>query len=192
MMVMSERLASCSRTARRCRATGRGRAIEIDEANWSRSRRSSAKGGGDLLGLWGEKDNVHLALRGAGEPRPASSRCAEASDFPSVGRFHAPAIRLERTIRDLYGFEPLGCRTAALARSRRLGLRAPLGDAAPPRGAIRPTMISCRRGRGLHQIPVGPVHAGIIEPGHFRFTVNGETVARLEERLGYVHKASTA
>jgi Ni,Fe-hydrogenase III large subunit len=40
----------------------------------------------------------------------------------------------------------------------------------------------------LHQIPVGPVHAGIIEPGHFRFTANGETVVRLEERLGYVHK----
>ena len=32
------------------------------------------------------------------------------------------------------------------------------------------------------------MHAGIIEPGHFRFTANGETVVRLEERLGYVHK----
>ena len=40
----------------------------------------------------------------------------------------------------------------------------------------------------MHQIAVGPVHAGIIEPGHFRFTANGETVVRLEERLGYVHK----
>jgi Ni,Fe-hydrogenase III large subunit len=43
-------------------------------------------------------------------------------------------------------------------------------------------------GEGLHQIPVGPVHAGIIEPGHFRFTASGETIVRLEERLGYVHK----
>ena len=43
-------------------------------------------------------------------------------------------------------------------------------------------------GEGLHQIPVGPVHAGIIEPGHFRFTANGEFVVRLEQRLGYVHK----
>src|SRR5207237_3194891 len=43
-------------------------------------------------------------------------------------------------------------------------------------------------GEGLHEIPVGPVHAGIIEPGHFRFTANGETVVRLEQRLGYVHK----
>ncbi len=40
----------------------------------------------------------------------------------------------------------------------------------------------------MHQIPVGPVHAGIIEPGHFRFTASGETVVRLEQRLGYVHK----
>ena len=43
-------------------------------------------------------------------------------------------------------------------------------------------------GESLHQIPVGPVHAGIIEPGHFRFTANGETVVRLEQRFGYVHK----
>src|SRR5216117_3519696 len=38
------------------------------------------------------------------------------------------------------------------------------------------------------EIPVGPVHAGIIEPGHFRFSVVGERVLRLEERLGYTHK----
>ena len=43
-------------------------------------------------------------------------------------------------------------------------------------------------GEGVHEIPVGPVHAGIIEPGHFRFSVVGEKVLRLEERLGYVHK----
>ena len=44
------------------------------------------------------------------------------------------------------------------------------------------------QGEGVHEIPVGPVHAGIIEPGHFRFSVVGEKVLRLEERLGYVHK----
>jgi len=43
-------------------------------------------------------------------------------------------------------------------------------------------------GHGVHEIPVGPVHAGIIEPGHFRFQVMGEEVLRLEERLGYVHR----
>jgi Ni,Fe-hydrogenase III large subunit len=43
-------------------------------------------------------------------------------------------------------------------------------------------------GSGVYQIPVGPVHAGIIEPGHFRFHAVGEDVLKLEERLGYVHK----
>jgi len=43
-------------------------------------------------------------------------------------------------------------------------------------------------GDGVHEIPVGPVHAGIIEPGHFRFQIVGEKVLRLEQRLGYVHK----
>jgi Ni,Fe-hydrogenase III large subunit len=43
-------------------------------------------------------------------------------------------------------------------------------------------------GDGVHEIPVGPIHAGIIEPGHFRFSVVGEKVLRLEERLGYTHK----
>ncbi|MFZ2300333.1 MAG: NADH-quinone oxidoreductase subunit C [Gallionella sp.] len=43
-------------------------------------------------------------------------------------------------------------------------------------------------GQGVHEIPVGPIHAGIIEPGHFRFSVVGEKVLRLEERFGYTHK----
>lgn len=43
-------------------------------------------------------------------------------------------------------------------------------------------------GAGTYEIPVGPVHAGIIEPGHFRFQAVGETILNLEERLGYVHK----
>jgi len=44
------------------------------------------------------------------------------------------------------------------------------------------------RGNGVYEIPVGPVHAGIIEPGHYRFQAVGETVLNLEEHLGYVHK----
>ena len=68
-----------------------------------------------------------------------------------------------------------------MGRARRAG-RAHTAGAGEPYGFL-PV-----EGESLHQIPVGPVHAGIIEPGHFRFTANGETVARLEARLGYVHK----
>ena len=73
----------------------------------------------------------------------------------------------------------------------RWGLRHPLGacdSAVPP----EPYRFLPVEGESLHQIPVGPVHAGIIEPGHFRFTCSGETVVRLEERLGYVHKGIDA
>ena len=97
---------------------------------------------------------------------------------------HPPAIRLERAIRDLFGLEPEGAPTRGPGSITAAGAspaarRSQAGDAAPY--AFLPA-----EGESLHQIPVGPVHAGIIEPGHFRFTANGETVVRLEERLGYV------
>jgi Ni,Fe-hydrogenase III large subunit len=164
---------------------------EIDHDTWLAIAQLLGQGGGDLIGLWGEKDNVHMALRAAGQAAPCVVTVrVRIADFPSVGRFHSPAIRLERALRDLYGFAPLGM----LDRRPWLdhgawGVRAPLG-ARPPAARRDPGSYEFLPvvGEGLHQIPVGPVHAGIIEPGHFRFTVNGETVARLEQRLGYVHK----
>lgn len=45
-------------------------------------------------------------------------------------------------------------------------------------------------GEGIYQIPVGPVHAGIIEPGHFRFSALGEEIIKFEAELGYVHKGT--
>src|SRR4029077_1433863 len=69
------------------------------------------------------------------------------------------------------------------------GVSRPLADLplAPGRAAS-PYVFLPAEGESLHQIAVGPVHAGIIEPGHFRFTAGGETIVRLEERLGYVPK----
>lgn len=43
-------------------------------------------------------------------------------------------------------------------------------------------------GEGIHEIPVGPIHAGIIEPGHFRFSCSGEVITNLDIRLGYQHR----
>jgi len=60
-----------------------------------------------------------------------------------------------------------------------------IGAPAPPLDAYPFVRVE---GEGVHEIPVGPVHAGTIEPGHFRFSVVGETLLRLEERLGYKHK----
>jgi Ni,Fe-hydrogenase III large subunit len=63
-----------------------------------------------------------------------------------------------------------------------------LGDRINALSDPAPYLFLPAQGDGLHQIAVGPVHAGIIEPGHFRFTASGETVVRLEQRLGYTHK----
>ena len=116
------------------------------------------------------------------------SVACEGKRFPSVGQSHPPAIRLERAIRDLWGLEPEGLAgRAALARPRDVESSAASESRATRRAPERYAFLPAE-GESLHQIPVGPVHAGIIEPGHFRFTANGEAVVRLEERLGYVHK----
>jgi Ni,Fe-hydrogenase III large subunit len=98
--------------------------------------------------------------------------------YPSLARIHPPALRLERTLRDLYGLTPEG-----LPDPRPWIAHGPTPTTYP----FLPV-----EGEGLHQVPVGPVHAGIIEPGHFRFTCDGETVVRLEQRLGYAHKGVEA
>src|SRR6202043_2291623 len=92
----------------------------------------------------------------------------------------------------LYGLQPDGLpdRRPWLDHGR-WNLQHPLGaepNALPALLAPAQYLFLPVEGESLHQIPVGPVHAGIIEPGHFRFTANGETVVRLEQRLGYVHK----
>ena len=62
-----------------------------------------------LAGLWGDAGAIHMALLDAarGELAIATLPC-EGGKFPSVGAYHAPAIRLERAIRDLFGYEPIG------------------------------------------------------------------------------------
>jgi Ni,Fe-hydrogenase III large subunit len=162
--------------------------VAVAPESWSAAITRLAAGEWTLLGLWGDAAAVHMALldEPEGAIGVASLDCRGA--FPSVGRHHPPAIRLERAIRDLFGLEPEG-----LADVRpwldhgRWAVRHPLGahSAAGPAPAYR---FLPAEGDSLHQIPVGPVHAGIIEPGHFRFTAGGETVVRLEQRLGYVHK----
>ena len=60
-----------------------------------------------------------------------------------------------------------------------------IGAGAPAHGTPTTYPFLPTEGEGLHQIPVGPVHAGIIEPGHFRFQCHGEEVLHLEIELGY-------
>jgi Ni,Fe-hydrogenase III large subunit len=161
--------------------------ITVDADGWRRAIEALVVGDRTLLGLWGEPGRVHMASRGEGDIAVASLACPTDS-FPSVGARHAPAIRLERAIADLHG---LKAEAAIDARPwldhGRWAMRHPLGAAGPAEGPA-PYAFLTAEGESLHQIPVGPVHAGIIEPGHFRFTASGETVVRLEARLGYAHR----
>jgi Ni,Fe-hydrogenase III large subunit len=149
----------------------------VTEHGWNQAIDRLADGSVTLLGLWGDAPRVYMATldEATADVTVLSYACNDGT-FPSVGAKHPPAIRLERTIRDLHKLDAVGATDAR-----------PWLDHSGPPYAFLPS-----EGEGLHQIAVGPVHAGIIEPGHFRFTANGEHVVRLEQRLGYVHKGIEA
>jgi Ni,Fe-hydrogenase III large subunit len=161
----------------------------VPGAVWGRAAEGLAQGTLTLLSLWAGEGAVHMALLD-----PATRRIgilsleARHGGFLSVGRHHPPAQRLERAAADLFGLVPEGAIDARPWLDHgRWGVTHPLG-AATQGSTPLPYAFLPVEGESLHQVPVGPVHAGIIEPGHFRFTAQGETVVRLEERLGYVHK----
>lgn len=161
----------------------------VNEQGWSQAIDLLVEGRCSLLGLWGDAPTVHMALLTAdfSEIAVVSYTCKDGS-YPSVSARHPPAGRLERAIRDLYGLDAEGAPDSRNWLDLGFwGLRHPLGKRTKA-GKPKPYRFLPVEGEGLHQIPVGPVHAGIIEPGHFRFTANGEHVVRLEQRLGYVHK----
>jgi Ni,Fe-hydrogenase III large subunit len=163
-----------------------GRAV--DAAGWSALADDLAQGRKTLSGLWGDRGAVHMAVLDGKALEVVTLNCADGS-FPSVGQRHPPAQRLERAISDLFGLVAEDAPdTRRWLDHGRWGLQYPLGSARKSDEAGDPYGFLHSLGHGLHQIPVGPVHAGTIEPGHFRFTAGGETVVRLEERLGYAHK----
>ena len=133
-------------------------------------------------------DPCYLILRAripAGDPR-----------FPSLAP-GLPAVNWqEREIQDWFGIEAEGHpnpRRVALHDNwpdvHPLRKDFPYGEELPAlegeQHVYRPTL-----GEGVFQIPVGPVHAGIIEPGHFNFAVAGEPILYLQLRMFYKHKGT--
>jgi Ni,Fe-hydrogenase III large subunit len=162
----------------------------VDADAWALAAGCLTQGGITLLGLWGESEDVHMALLDeSGAAIGVLSLPCPDRRFPSVGEMHAPAVRLERTIQDLFGLDAIGSPdTRPWLDHGRWGLCHPLANDGRIATVVPAYPFLPVEGEHLHRIPVGPVHAGIIEPGHFRFTASGETIVRLEERLGYVHK----
>ncbi len=162
----------------------------VDADTWMLAAECLTQGNMTLLDLWGEADAVHVALfeEAEGSIGVLSLPCPD-GQFPSVAELHAPAIRLERAAQDLFGLKAVNLPDVRPWLDHgRWGVRHPLGEAGRMPADDTPYAFLPVEGEHLHRIPVGPVHAGIIEPGHFRFTAGGETIVRLEARLGYVHK----
>jgi Ni,Fe-hydrogenase III large subunit/Ni,Fe-hydrogenase III component G len=177
-----------TRTKMATREVRRWQRVYVDEAAWNDALDNLASGAWTLFGLWGEHDRVHLAAMDRDDLR-IMTVAAKDGTYPSVAAKHPPATRLERTIYDLFGLRGIGTvDQRSWIDHGRWGVKHPLGAAITAIHSPSPYQFSPVEGSGVHQVAVGPVHAGIIEPGHFRFTANGETVVRLEERLGYVHK----
>ncbi|HEX6841175.1 MAG TPA: hydrogenase expression protein HypE, partial [Stellaceae bacterium] len=126
----------------------------VDVVAWRLAAEALAAGEATLLGLWGDRDAVHMALLDeAGADFVVLSLDCRSGRFPSIGAVHAPAIRLERTIHDLFGHEPDG-----LADVRpwldhgRWDVAQPLADV--PRlqpGDSRPYAFLPAEGDSLHQ-----------------------------------------
>jgi Ni,Fe-hydrogenase III large subunit len=165
---------------------------------WSRLPEAlAAERGLALLALWGGPGMVHAAFLDEAEEGAALLVSAPASGgrYAALSPVRPGAVRFERMVRDLWGLKAEGALDLRPWLDHgRWPVEAPLSSRPVPRAAAVPPQPEFLpvEGEGVHQIPVGPVHAGVIEPGHFRFHVQGEAVVRLEERLGYTHKGTLA
>jgi len=147
----------------------------------------------ELLALWAEPGLVHAAFRhAAGSAVLLASTAPQEGRYPALSPARPAAAWFERAIADLWGLRAEGgVDGRPWLDHGRWGIRAPLSDrpreatGEPPQPVFLPA-----EGEGVHQIPVGPIHDGVTEPGHFRFHVQGETIVRLEVLLGYAHKGT--
>jgi Ni,Fe-hydrogenase III large subunit len=175
--------------------------LRVTRGEWLEVAGDAAAARGQLLALWSSAEPlpaiapaiIRAALRiEAGVLLLELPFSSTDMSYPGLQMVFPAAARMQRAAFDLSGVRsddpdqrswlrhaawpedwfPLASRTAYL----------------PDSAAADRYLFTRVEGDGVHEIPVGPVHAGIIEPGHFRFSVVGEKVMRLEERLGYVHK----
>ena len=138
---------------------------------------------------------VYLFLAGAPDRRVELQVTIPADEphLPSLASLSFPASRFEREMHDLFGIVPV-----SHPQPRRLVRHAhwPAGwypmrhDAGPPPPFTETEAYPFLEvgGEGVYEMPVGPVHAGVIEPGHFRLSVVGESILKLKARLWFTHR----
>jgi Ni,Fe-hydrogenase III large subunit/Ni,Fe-hydrogenase III component G len=174
-----------------------------DEAGLLGFARIVKTSGGRFVSLWGSDDRdlgrgftLHVAFGlSDGLALVSLPLSSERPEYPDLAEVFPAANRLQRATFDLLGLRP---------RGEAVDQRPWLRHANWPEDffPLRRDADTSRRfaaqdedyafvrveGEGVHEIAVGPIHAGIIEPGHFRFSIVGERVLRLEQRMGWGHK----
>jgi Ni,Fe-hydrogenase III large subunit len=180
------------------------RLFAVEHERWGELGHAAAKGGWRWAAGWGEDLGEEILVNACFEQRGAylvaRTRLPRATPvLPSHTPYFPGADRPERHTQDLVGVaftdhpdSRRWTRHQAWKDSEH-PLRRDFPAAGRPQGETPPDHLYkffFAHGEGVYEIPVGPVHAGIIEPGHFRFQAVGEMVLNLEERLGYVHKGT--
>ncbi|MFN4148680.1 MAG: NADH-quinone oxidoreductase subunit C [Rhodocyclaceae bacterium] len=174
-----------------------------DGEDWLRFAISVHRHDGRLAALWGSDERasgggfrVHAVFAlDEGWPYLILDLPADDPVYPDLAGIFPAASRMQRATYDLLGIRHDGEDQRPWLRhggwpENWFPLRHDAGD--PPAHENQATDYDFVQvgGEGAHEIPVGPIHAGIIEPGHFRFSVVGERILRMEERLGYQHKGT--
>ncbi len=176
--------------------------IHIDASEWAIAAQLAHADEWRWTGVWGDQLDDGFALFSCFAKQGAyavvqTHLSLNNPKLPSQAYVYPAASRLERHTHDLLGIDfdasPDARRwirhQAWDAQTFPLRRDEPLAGHPPKRTAAdRDYPFATIAGSGVYEIPVGPVHAGIIEPGHFRFQAVGERVLQLEERLGYVHR----
>lgn len=138
---------------------------------------------------------IHALFLGVGPSGGAHLIAELDADHPTVASLSGtlPYVTpFEREIAEMFGidFEGAVDRRPLLLHERHPSPPMRQGPPSPPDGHRVAYDFSPVEGEGVYEVPVGPVHAGVIEPGHFRFQVVGERILDLEVRLGYTHKGT--
>ena len=174
----------------------------VSVGEWESAALAIAENHGRLVTLWAsQKRNGQFVVSAVydidnGEllwlDLPVSKKVA---NYPDISTLFPSASRMQRAIKDLLGIDAHGASDTRpwLSHGAWPADYFPLrrentGNESSTHQQVDDYQFVTVAGEGVHEIAVGPVHAGIIEPGHFRFSVVGEKTLRLEERLGYAHK----
>jgi Ni,Fe-hydrogenase III large subunit/Ni,Fe-hydrogenase III component G len=177
---------------------------EAQGDDWLRLAQNLHATGARFVTLWGADDRdrdgsfrVCAAWLTPEAVVVAERRIADTENpaYPSLAQLFPVAARIERAVFDLLGIratdaDPRGWLRHSGWPEDVFPLRRDFDGSTQYAVKSEPYSFVAVEGDGVHEIAVGPVHAGIIEPGHFRFSVVGEKILRLEERLGYTHKGT--